>query len=106
MKIGVNFKLNLTKIDKSKIFHAKYGAKYAEFTSFIDIDEQDQYGNNGGITQSLNKEERSANVKAPFLGNSKVFWKDSQQGDLNTNTQEITQETSHQGESFDDDIPF
>jgi len=106
MKIGVNLKIDVTKLDKTKFFKAKTGAVYADLTVFIDPNQEDQYGYHGGITQALTKDERDAKVKPNYLGNAKVFWKDSSQGDVTPNTQEITQEHSPQGESFDLDIPF
>jgi hypothetical protein len=43
-----------------------------------DLDQQDQYENNGFVTQSQTKEERQAGGdKMPILGNVKVFFKDS-----------------------------
>jgi hypothetical protein len=43
-------------------------------TTFINLDEQDKYGNNGFISQSISKEEKDAGVKTPILGNVKVFY--------------------------------
>lgn len=76
MKIGVEISIDVTKIDKSKIFEGKKG-KYLTATAFIDIDQQDQYGNNGMVTQKVSKEEQQQGVKGAILGNSKVFWNDS-----------------------------
>ncbi len=76
MKIGISIKLDVTKIDKSRIFKGAKGS-YIDLTTFIDIDNEDQYGNNGFITQSPSKEEREAKVKRPILGNTKVFYNDS-----------------------------
>jgi len=94
MKIGVNLKIDVTKIDKTRIFEGKNG-KYVDMVCFIDTEEQDQYGNNGRIDQSVKKEEKQQGVKGPILGNAKVFWKDE-------NTQQVKQEK----ESFDSDVPF
>ena len=74
MKIGVNLKIDVTKIDKTKLFVGQKG-KYLDATVFVDVDQQDQYGNNGMITQQLPKEEREAGGKGEILGNCKVFWK-------------------------------
>lgn len=75
-KIGVNLKIDVTKIDKTKLFNAKSGAKYLDLTVFIDSSEEDKHGNHGAIRQAQTKEERQANVKAPILGNAKVFWQE------------------------------
>ena len=98
-KLGVNLKIDVTKIDKSKIFSANSGAKYIDLTVFIDPSEKDQYGNHGIITQSLTKDERESKVRAPILGNARVFW----QGE----TQKAPEQPEESvNEKFDDDIPF
>lgn len=74
MKVGVNLKIDVTKIDKTKLFQGSKGT-YLDATVFIDIDNPDQYGNNGMITQALPKEEREAGEKGAILGNAKTFWK-------------------------------
>jgi len=78
MKLGISIKLDVTKIDKSRIFEGQKG-KYIDLTTFIDLDNLDQYGNNGFISQSVSKEERAAQVTTPILGNCKVFFNDSGQ---------------------------
>ena len=77
-KIGVNFSIDVTKLDKSKFYKGKNGSIYANCTAYIDS-EKDKYDNNGGIQQSLSKEEREQGVKAPYIGNVKTFWSDSGQ---------------------------
>lgn len=77
-KVGVSIKLDVTKIDKSKLFQGQKGT-YLDAQVFIDIDELDQYGNSGMITQAVSKEEKQQGVKGNILGNVKVFWKDQQQ---------------------------
>jgi len=76
MKIGVSLKIDVSKLDKDRFFHGKNGAIYADVTGFIDVETEDQYGNNGFLTQSSSKEERDAGLKLPIIGNSKVFYKD------------------------------
>lgn len=95
MKIGVNLKIDVTKIDKTRIFEGKNG-KYVDMVCFIDTEEQDQFGNNGRIDQAVKKEEKQQGVKGPILGNARVFWKDEQ----------AQQNQEQEQESFDSDIPF
>jgi hypothetical protein len=102
-KIGVSFKIDVTKIDKARLYVGQKG-KYLDATVFIDLDELDQYGNSGMITQDVSKEERQAGTKGAILGDSKVFWRDEGQA---------PQASKPQGNSgpdpvddFDDDIPF
>ena len=77
-KIGVSLKIDVTKIDKARLFEGQKG-KYLDATVFIDIDQQDQYGNSGMITQDVTKEEKNQGVKGNILGNCKVFWNDGAQ---------------------------
>lgn len=79
MKIGVNINIDVTKIDKARIIAGKNGAKYVDLVAFIDIDQQNEYGNNGSITQQCTKEERESKVLMPFIGNVKVFYKAGEQ---------------------------
>ncbi len=76
-KIGVSIKLDVTKIDKARLFQGQKGT-YLDLTAFIDLDQQDQYENNGFISQSVSKEERQQNVQTPILGNTKIFFDDRQ----------------------------
>ena len=73
MKYGVNLKIDVTKIDKNKLFKGQKGT-YLDAQVFIEVDEQDQYGNNGMITQAAPKGEQGA-----ILGNAKIFWQESGQ---------------------------
>jgi len=96
-KVGVELRIDVTKIDKARIFTGKKG-KYLTMTAFIDLDTQDQYGNNGMITHAKLEGED----KAPILGNSKVFWRDDQ-------PQQPRQQAQAQSfDQFDDseDLPF
>lgn len=126
MKIGVEIKIDVTKIDKARIFTGQKG-KYLTMTTFIDIDNQDQYGNNGMVTHKKDQNEN----QTPILGNSKVFWSDAnnqqqsqQQGGQQRSAQQATQQSQQpvnqqrpmeqqnqntdytQDPEYDDSIPF
>ena len=120
MKIGVEIKIDMNKIDNSRVFVGQKGA-YLSLTAFIDLDNKDQYNNNGFITASLTKEEREQKVQLPILGNSKVFWSDAPQQAATQQYQAAPQQPAPQqaapqqqppqtsnpyGDDFDDDIPF
>jgi hypothetical protein len=77
-KVGVSLKVNLSQIDMNRIFQGQKG-QYLDATVFIDLDQLDQYGNSGMITQDVKKEEKEQGVKGNILGNCKVFWSDSGQ---------------------------
>ena len=78
MKIGVRVKMNVSQIDKARLFKGNKGI-YLDATVFIDIDQKDQYDNNGMITQDITKEEKDNGVQGNILGNVQVFWSDQQQ---------------------------
>jgi hypothetical protein len=106
MKIGVNLKIDVSKIDKSKLFKGQKGV-YLDAVAFIDIDQIDQYGNSGMITQDAGKDSQE---KGAILGNSKIFWRDGGQPQQQ-NQQPKTSGSVVPGQmkepDFDDDsIPF
>jgi hypothetical protein len=102
-KIGVSFKIDVTKIDKARLYVGQKG-KYLDATVFIDLDELDQYGNSGMITQDVSKEEKQAGTKGAILGNSKVFWRDEGQAPQASKPQGNSRPDP--AEDFDDSIPF
>lgn len=100
-KVGVTLKIDVNKIDKSKLFKGAKGT-YLDAQVFIDLDELDQYGNSGMITQAVSKEDRNAGQKGAILGNAKVFWKDAAQAPQ----QQAPQQQQQAHVDFEDDIPF
>ena len=78
-KVAVSIKIDLNKMDQSRLFAGKNGAQYLDATVFIDADVFDQYGNSGMITQDVTKDERAQGVKGNILGNVSVFWRDDVQ---------------------------
>ncbi len=118
MKYGVRIKLDVSKIDKSKLFRGQKGV-YLDATVFIDVDQKDQYDNNGMITQDVTKEEKAAGQQGPILGNVQVFWSDGQQQQQRQQPmqQQAPQRAPQQqqqspmqslppADDFDQDIPF
>ncbi len=73
MKVGISLNIDVMKIDKSRLVPGKNGAMYLDLTTFVDLANPDQYGNNGFITSSKKKDEPK-DIKLPILGNSRVFW--------------------------------
>ena len=58
MYFRINFDMDLTKIDKSRIREGEKGGKYANFTVFCNTDKvYDDYGNSGFVSQALNKQD-------------------------------------------------
>lgn len=65
----IALKINLSKIDKNRIFKGEKG-QYIDVIVF-ENDEADQYGNTCSIQMSLSKEDRDQGVKPIYLGNGK-----------------------------------
>lgn len=72
MKIGVNLRIDLDKVDESAVFVGKKG-RYLNAVAFIDIDNVGQYGDNGMI-----KQDAGEGQEGTILGNSTIFWNDTQ----------------------------
>ena len=77
MKVGLNISIDVSKIDKSRLYKGEKG-NYLNLTTFVDIDNKDKYDNNGFISQSVTKEERTNGVQTPILGNVRVMYTDAQ----------------------------
>ena len=126
MKLGVNFTIDLRKIDRSRAYKAQNGAEYIDLTCFISPEEPSDYDQHGGIQQSTTSEERDAGMKMPYVGNVKIFHSENcvfyknkrekeeaegqQQGVKKSPAKEISDqlfspEPALEAE-FDDDIPF
>jgi Ser-tRNA(Ala) deacylase AlaX len=91
----IAIKIDVTKIDKERLYQGKKGS-YLDATVFLN-DEEGQYGDNGMITQSVSKEEREAGVKGAILGNVKIL------GEFGDNAPAAA---SSQAPAPMDDIPF
>lgn len=102
-KYGVKLKIDVSKVDKSKLFQGKKGV-YLDATVFLDVDNKDQYDNNGMITQDTGSKEEQGSI----LGNAQVFWSDSQaqQPKQQNGYQQAKQQAPMQEPEFDDDMPF
>ena len=100
MKIGVRLKIDVTKIEKARLFKGAKGM-YLDSTVFIDVDQKDQYDNNGMITQDVSKDEKDNGIQGAILGNCQVFWSDQAQATVGQ------PQTPPPANNFDDEpIPF
>jgi hypothetical protein len=63
-------KINVTKIDKAAIYVGERG-KYVDLLLIENKEGQDQYGNDGFVSQGLTKERREAGERGPIIGNWK-----------------------------------
>jgi hypothetical protein len=94
MATNISIKLDVTKIDKAKLFKGDKGT-YLDATILMK-DEPDQYNNIGMIVQNVSKEERDAGVKGAILGNVKYIQKQAQTNTASNNLMP----------KINDDLPF
>ena len=114
MTKGINLRINVSRIDKSKLFHGKKGV-YLDMTLFLE-DKPNEYENNGVIRQSQTKQEREDKVQARILGDAKIFWTSEKNAEVKKleeveekkqpEKQEQKEEQKSKDTFFDDDIPF
>ena len=104
-KRGISLKIDVTKINKEKMFKSQKGAVYLDAQVFVS-DELDQYGNNGMIVQAVSKEEREQGIQGAILGNCKIFWTDGGQPQQPKQPKQNQQASTPQSMDFEDDIPF
>ena len=106
-KVGVRLSIDVSKIDKGLLYKGAKGV-YLSATVFVDLDQADQYGNHGMITQDETKENRDAGKNGAILGNCKVFWKDQPQSrPAQQHSNHGRQAPQTMPDPFDDqDIPF
>lgn len=105
MKIGISVKIDVTKIDKTRLFKGAKGT-YLDLTTFIDTDNPGEHGDHGFIAQSVSKEEREQKIQTPILGNCKVFYTGDSQQQQAPQQQAQQRTTPAKFDDFDDDIPF
>lgn len=79
MKLGVSLRIDVTKIDKGRIYHGKKG-KYVNLVTFIDTESPGKYGDHGFLTHEKTKEEQSERVRLPIIGNVKIFRREDDGG--------------------------
>ena len=100
----IRLKIDVTKIDKARLFKGKKGT-YLDATLFLN-DEPGQYGDNGMITQDVSKEEREQGVKGAILGNATIFTPSTNKADRSrvaTTQEEVDEKWAQEDE---DEIPF
>lgn len=64
--------INLSKVDKSRLYEGKTGDKYLNVVIWVN-DQEDNYGNNVSIQQSITQQEKNAGVKSQYIGNGKTY---------------------------------
>jgi len=99
----IKVKIDVTKIDKERLFVGKNGAKYLDCT-LLGRDEPDQYGNDFMVVQDVTKEERLAGVKGAILGNAKHM--EARQANAPRSTRPAASPSAPTTEGDDQDVPF
>ena len=66
----INISINVSKITKDRLYPGKNGAQYCSLDVWVN-DEEDQYGKDVSVSESLTKEEREAKTPRNYVGNGK-----------------------------------
>jgi len=98
----IKVKIDVTKIDKARLFQGKNGAKYLDCT-LLGKDEPDQYGNDFMVVQDVTKEERLAGTRGAILGNAKYM--EQRQGDA-PKARRATPPAASSQDDDSDSVPF
>jgi len=101
-KYAIALKIDVTKIDKDRLYKGAKGT-YLDAVAYIDTEQESQYGDHGMITQSVGKEERANGVKGAILGNGKIVWREDSAG---TAAPGQPAPLPSPDDIDDDDIPF
>lgn len=108
-KVGIEIKIDVTKIDKARLFKGKKGT-YLNLTTFIDTEKGDRFGNHGFISQSVSESEREKKIQTDILGNCRIFFNDDLGANLpSEQTGESDGPTKTIGSHVNldnDDVPF
>ena len=109
MKLGVEIKIDVTKIQKDRIFVGEKG-KYLSLTTFIDTENPGQFGDHGFISHKKTKEEQEQKINTPIVGNCRVFYIDMQNQNNENQQQQAAQNVQNTFQGSQplppDDIPF
>jgi hypothetical protein len=71
MKHTIALKIDVTKIDKERLYKGEKGT-YLDAVLLFDTD-MDRFENNGMIVQSVTKDERLSGLRGEILGNAKLL---------------------------------
>tara|TARA_B100000214_G_scaffold291181_1_gene220872 strand:+ start:1060 stop:1374 length:315 start_codon:yes stop_codon:yes gene_type:complete len=96
--------INLSKLDKSKIYEGKKG-KYYPVTVVIN-NEVGEYGDSGYIMTEQTKEQREAKEQKSYLGNVKVIWTDGQNVSTADKPVQAAMQMQQPTQTEEPDLPF
>lgn len=84
----INFSIDLSKIDKSKIKKTDKGQQFYQLTGLVE-DTPDKYGNNFKIIEPQTKEDREVKKQKVYVGNGKVVFSTMNKS-IETNTEQAS----------------
>lgn len=96
----ISVKIDVTKIEKDRLFSGKNGAKYLDV--ILIPTPGNKYGDSHMVVQGVSKEERIAGKKGPILGNAKTIEGQSRQREQGS---QVAAEAQSGGQTTDD-VPF
>ena len=104
----IYIKIDVTKIDKARLFQGKNGAKYLDLVCVPTTNSK--YGDSHFITQSATKEERANGLKLPIIGNAKEQEPRANRNETETKTF-MNDTPKHatppaERDPFSEDVPF
>lgn len=97
----ISIKIDVSKIDKTKLFKGKSGT-YLDVTVSVN-DDTNQFGQNVSAYIGQTKEEIEAKADKKYLGNGKVFWTN---GEIKTAERPVDENGENSNKVDDDDLPF
>ena len=95
MKVGIELRIDVKKIEKARLYEGQKGT-YLTMTTFVDLDNTDEYDNNGFISH---KKEKDETENTPILGNARVFWKEGA-------AKQSAPQAAPASDDYGDNIPF
>ncbi len=98
----IKCKLNVLKVDKTKLFQGKSGT-YLDITLLENRDGKDQFGNDFMVIQDIPKADREAGQRGAILGNAKFA---GESGHPPRASQKPAAQPESEQPPQDDDVPF
>ena len=111
----ITAKIDVTLIEKSRLFHGKKPNRAGKMPQYLDIilipSENSAFGDSHMIVQSVTKEEREAGTRGGILGNAKEkVWEgvqeDAKPPQRSRNEPSEKQQANQSDDNMEEDVPF
>jgi len=99
----ITVKLDVTKVDKDRLFVGKNGAKYLDLVLMPNKGDS-KYGDTHFVIQSCSKADREAGVKMPIIGNATE--KIRAKPDFPPEATQSPSQRNPEPQGIDEDVPF